>query len=610
MIFPVECFIFVSATYPIHHPHTPRVWYLRWLVKIAICTTYMSKFSKMNIDHGQQVELRETLLGFWYPLAATLLFLCYASMQVMRRRRETDNNNHNPLHNVSHHMKRDSVVIERNHERNKNKKCLPPHIYMNIFHLMKTVNRKGPQTWLDIFDSDEVKALNSDVIMITLVPYVILEALLYLLKPFFYLFGSNDIDTTMIPGTCIILIRDIVVARKILQNSSGVVYKGPRWFYKNHSLFAGKGNVSFSQEVGFRSEHVRKNLMMLFDHKNIDRFSDIILQHFKEWVNKTFIRGDDDRSNFEQPIFICDELPKIILRGIMSGMFDCSDEVVEEDLNMIIEAVASVWRFKTKATNIAILRNFSPEYKEVIRNTSKLRSFMKRLLRFKRRTRVDKKSAGKFSLDATNVVDRVLNDANYNDDEDRVSDLLVVMSASFDSCAYALVNVIIDLSKNSMEQRQLRNILQSLNIRDRPRSPALLNVLNESMRLHPIGASGVIRSSTNDLAIGDLIIPRKQFLMMNLWCLSLNESYFSDPKQFIPSRWNNMSEIAVSASIPYSYGPRSCLGKGLAVTTLKKCLAYLYSLQIELRLIEEGTWGLAQTYHTFGTIICAKNPMQ
>lgn len=78
-----------------------------------------------------------------------------------------------------------------------------------------------------------------------------------------------------------------------------------------------------------------------------------------------------------------------------------------------------------------------------------------------------------------------------------------------------------------------------------------------------------------EVVIDGHVIPRGTLVGVNTYALHHSESYFSEPFEFIPERWlmNNENETdqaksnkrhAHDAFVPFSIGPRSYAGKGLA----------------------------------------------
>jgi len=70
--------------------------------------------------------------------------------------------------------------------------------------------------------------------------------------------------------------------------------------------------------------------------------------------------------------------------------------------------------------------------------------------------------------------------------------------------------------------------------------------------------SGVIVLSVED----GRKIPEGTPILVSLDEMNMNPSYFPDPSKFDPERFNeaNVKEIPPGAFIPFSSGPRNCVG--------------------------------------------------
>lgn len=103
--------------------------------------------------------------------------------------------------------------------------------------------------------------------------------------------------------------------------------------------------------------------------------------------------------------------------------------------------------------------------------------------------------------------------------------------------------------------------------------------IDESLRLSPPASSSLWREVIQDgVVIDGHVIPRGYDVGTCIYAIHHNSEYFPEPFEFRPDRWLDSPEkvqIARSAFNPFSVGPRSCLGKGLALTELTLTLAYL-----------------------------------
>ncbi|KAJ5383808.1 Cytochrome P450 E-class group I [Penicillium concentricum] len=111
--------------------------------------------------------------------------------------------------------------------------------------------------------------------------------------------------------------------------------------------------------------------------------------------------------------------------------------------------------------------------------------------------------------------------------------------------------------------------------------PYLHSVIEEGLRICPPNP-GLIPRMVVDRAPGHLAIdgrifpPGTEIGVCNM-SLHHNPLYFDDPDNFIPERWMPDSNIKCdkAAFSPFSYGPRSCLGRNMAYMEMSLTLALL-----------------------------------
>ena len=110
-------------------------------------------------------------------------------------------------------------------------------------------------------------------------------------------------------------------------------------------------------------------------------------------------------------------------------------------------------------------------------------------------------------------------------------------------------------------------------------------VVDESMRLYPAAPGISSRRALEDDVICGLKVPRGAFVNVMPWVLHRHRGLWDDPEHFDPDRF--MSERGGErhrfAYLPFSAGPRVCIGQGLAVNELMMILALL-AQRFRLRL--------------------------
>ncbi|RAK71487.1 cytochrome P450 [Aspergillus fijiensis CBS 313.89] len=106
--------------------------------------------------------------------------------------------------------------------------------------------------------------------------------------------------------------------------------------------------------------------------------------------------------------------------------------------------------------------------------------------------------------------------------------------------------------------------------------------IDESLRMSPPASSSLWREVVQDgVVIDGHPVPRGYDVGTCIYAIHHNAEYYPEPFKYLPERWLDERpekvQVARSAFNPFSIGPRSCLGKGLALTELTLTMAYLLS---------------------------------
>ncbi|XP_054707932.1 cytochrome P450 4c3-like [Uloborus diversus] len=101
-------------------------------------------------------------------------------------------------------------------------------------------------------------------------------------------------------------------------------------------------------------------------------------------------------------------------------------------------------------------------------------------------------------------------------------------------------------------------------------------VIKETLRLFPpLPVFG--RIAQKDIVIGNQIIPKDSFVAFNVYSLHRNPKVFPEPEKYIPERFlpENSSGRHPYAFLPFSAGPRNCVGQKFAMLSMKVQLSHL-----------------------------------
>jgi len=106
--------------------------------------------------------------------------------------------------------------------------------------------------------------------------------------------------------------------------------------------------------------------------------------------------------------------------------------------------------------------------------------------------------------------------------------------------------------------------------------PYLQNVINESLRIHSTSSLGLPRLIPPGPGV-DILgrhFPADTVLSVPAYTIHHSkEIWGSNASEFVPERWDNLTERQKNGFIPFSYGPRSCVGRNVAEMELALIIA-------------------------------------
>ena len=162
----------------------------------------------------------------------------------------------------------------------------------------------------------------------------------------------------------------------------------------------------------------------------------------------------------------------------------------------------------------------------------------------------------------------------------------------FDTVSVALTFLIYHLAKYPEYQEKIFKEIELVSgnnpnhefTLDEIRSCALLNAfINESMRIQPI-APVVSRLATKDIKLDDkYTVPAHTDVVIFIGKVLKDPDYFPEPEEFKPERFLGDQSENLFTNIPFSAGPRNCVGKKFALHALSFLSASLIqTYRIEL----------------------------
>ncbi|CAB4483282.1 unnamed protein product [Rhizophagus irregularis] len=100
-------------------------------------------------------------------------------------------------------------------------------------------------------------------------------------------------------------------------------------------------------------------------------------------------------------------------------------------------------------------------------------------------------------------------------------------------------------------------------------------IARESLRIHPPVPMITLRKLKEPVKIGKHILPINTTVIVNAWQIHHNPQYWENPKQYNPERFLNNEKRHPFAWIPFSAGPRNCLGQNFSLMEQKVIISML-----------------------------------
>ncbi|KAH7325471.1 cytochrome P450 [Rhizoctonia solani] len=104
-------------------------------------------------------------------------------------------------------------------------------------------------------------------------------------------------------------------------------------------------------------------------------------------------------------------------------------------------------------------------------------------------------------------------------------------------------------------------------LKDRDSMPYMEALLQEVMRLCPVGPLGIPHITTQDIMLGGYRIPKNTTINPNIWAMLRDPKHFSSPHTFDPSRYLKPVPDPDPRKFVFGFGRRVCPGQHVANNT-------------------------------------------
>ncbi|KAJ8732341.1 hypothetical protein PYW08_015071 [Mythimna loreyi] len=231
-----------------------------------------------------------------------------------------------------------------------------------------------------------------------------------------------------------------------------------------------------------------------------------------------------------------------------------------------------------------------PVYARLLKSKKFLWDFLKELIRTKRNEMIEKvdneehnynSPKGNLQTFLESLIRLSGGDEGYTETE-IVEELMVIMIAGNDTSAVGASFISVLLSRHPEVQEKIYKELQlvfadsdrPITYEDLPHLKYLDAVIRETLRLYP-PVPVITRKVEKDVVLpcGIKLVPGTG-VIVNIWALHRNPRYWGDDvKLFRPERFLDTPLMHPAAFMPFSHGPRNCVGYQYAMMSLKTVLS-------------------------------------
>lgn len=374
-------------------------------------------------------------------------------------------------------------------------------------------------------------------------------------------------------------------ARTILYDTTNTFIKGNATHHVRDYLFAPEGIIFMENSQRWNSLHKLFFTGPFNPREFPNRYSTIFMQNF-EWLLQRW-------QTIEQPFDLYKEITFYTMRTIAQALF--AYELNNKQIAEIIPAFKYILEFVQK-------RETSPIKLPLWFPLKTHRNFKQALKTFKAIVHDIVQYAPDTITINTIVYPTIIGqlktfrDPKTNqpmNENEIVSHTATLFFAGHDTTANFLTMMLYQLIKNPKWYRTIKKeITEKLDGRSKAWFPMELLIeytkfKNEILRLYP-SVPIFSRDTTCNVIIDGIVIPKNSTLLIAVATINQHDNYYKNPTSFNPDRIEpenrDYQDNSLESFLPFSLGPRRCLGQWFAQAEARSFIAQLLSSNIHLEL--------------------------
>lgn len=327
----------------------------------------------------------------------------------------------------------------------------------------------------------------------------------------------------------------------------------------------GPGLINYEGNEWLRQ---RRLIQPSFHHSRLERLDGMIVQAAREMLDQWQADYDHNR----QAVDVAREMAALTMTITCRALFGVDLGAEVKAIGEIINGVATLLQ--------------KPNHPRLLQATREFSAVVERIVAQHRRDGTDQGDLLSVMMTA-----RVEDSGAVMSDQQLRNEVMGLLLAGYETTANALTWTSYLLSQNPWAAEclhdEVRQVLgeQQPATADLPNLPFLRHVLDESLRMFP-PAWIIGRRAISDDIIGGYHVPAGTVIAICIYTLHRHPAFWEQPDQFDPDRFTDERSAHRKryAYMPFSIGPRQCIGSNFAILEASLILACV-AQRFELRML-------------------------